>query len=78
MIFKGFELTLVGMTVVFSMLTLMVVIMKATYRGLLIFNRFFPEKDTAAPVGKGRTGLEDEIAVAIAAVKAYKMEKGER
>jgi len=78
MIYKGLELTLVGMTVVFLMLTLMVIIMNLTYRGLLVFNRFFPEKDIAAPAGKGRGALENEIAVAIAAVKAYQKEKGER
>ena len=78
MILKGLELTLVGMSVVIFMLTLLVFIMNAAYRGILILNRFFPEKDPAQPAAKGAGSLEYEIAAAIAAVKAYQKQKGDR
>jgi sodium pump decarboxylase gamma subunit len=78
MIIKGLELTLVGMTVVFGMLTLLVVIMKMSYRMLLVMNRYFPEKTGAADAvtGAGKKSEED-IAIAIAAVTAYTKGKGD-
>lgn len=78
MIIKGIELTLVGMTVVFFMLTLLVVIMKITYQVLQVLNRYFPEKEPAAVAGAGAgKKSEEDIAVAIAAVRAYIKGKGE-
>lgn len=78
MIIKGLELTLVGMTVVFGMLTLLVVIMKMSYRMLLVMNKYFPEKAAAAEAGSGAgKKSEEDIAIAIAAVRAYTKGKGE-
>ena len=65
MILDGLTLTVVGMLVVFSFLTLIVFAMRVMSGAIL---RYFPEEEAPAPV---RAGADDaEIAVAIAAAKA--------
>jgi len=72
MIGKGFELMAVGMSVVFIFLLLLVLIMRLSRHALAWFNRFFKEEEDLIPTSIQRVmGKHDDIAVAIAAVKAY-------
>ncbi len=72
MLVKGIELMLVGMTVVFVFLALLVVLVKVTHSGLKVFSRYFPEQEEVVPTKiQGVMGKKDDIAVAIAAVKAF-------
>jgi len=44
--------------------------MKLTHRILLVVNRYFPEKEESMAAA-GAAGNQDEIAVVLAAVKAF-------
>jgi oxaloacetate decarboxylase (Na+ extruding) subunit gamma len=68
MIFKGLTLTIIGMSVVFFILILLVIVMKLL--SAVVF-RYFPEPEEKPKSPGGRAGSQ-EIAVAIAAVYARK------
>jgi len=78
MLTKGLELTFVGITAVFVFLTLLVIIMNASYKILQVINRYFPEKEeSSSQSGRKAQDINEDIAVAIAAVRAYQKSKGE-
>ncbi|MFP4363973.1 MAG: OadG family protein [Spirochaetia bacterium] len=66
MVLQGLSLTIIGMSVVFVFLTLLIAIMVLLSA---IVNRFFPEKEEPKKIKSGRDN-NTEIAVAIAVVKA--------
>jgi sodium pump decarboxylase gamma subunit len=61
---QGVSLTLIGMATVFFFLALLVVVMVSLSA---IVRKFFPETEEPA----ARSSVEAEVAVAIAAVKAF-------
>ncbi len=65
---SGLIVTIVGMSVVFLFLALLVVITTNMSRLVL---KFFPEKEKPAAPAVRRSSADEEIAVAIAAVKAH-------
>lgn len=72
MILKGIELMIVGMGAVFIFLTLLVIMMRLSYKGLKLFNRIDPEQEEPHVTTLERAMVKnDDIAVAIAAVKAF-------
>lgn len=62
-------LTIIGMSSVFVFLIILVIIMYLTARIVVLLNRWFPEAEPVQENAKRRR--DDEIAVAIAAVKAF-------
>ena len=68
MVLQGLSLTIIGMSVVFVFLALLVVIMFILSG---VINRFFPEKEEPQKVKTVKDKNNTEIAVAIAAVKAF-------
>ena len=71
MILEGLELMLVGMGVVFAFLLILVGAMHLTALFFQRFKHLFPE-ETPPTAGLERRGADDsDIAVVIAAVKAY-------
>lgn len=70
MLNEGIFLMVVGMGVVFSFLTIMVIAMIITAKVIKILNKYCPEPvETATVKVKASSGIEEEIAVAIAAIK---------
>lgn len=69
MLMEGFRLMLVGMTVVFCFLTLLVFAMHLSAAFFARFAAYFPEPQAAG--GGQASGITHEIAAAIAAVYAY-------
>jgi oxaloacetate decarboxylase (Na+ extruding) subunit gamma len=67
----GLKLMLVGMTVVFLFLLLLVLAMEGSARFFAHFAEFFPEEKTPTGGLERLGGDDDDIAVVIAAVKAY-------
>ncbi len=66
MVAQGLVLTVVGMTVVFSFLALLVILMTVLST---VVTRYFPEP--VAVVAESSGSKDAEIAAVIAAVKAY-------
>ncbi len=72
MLLKGVELLVVGMTAVFLFLALLVLLMRLMRHGLNLFGRFSEEQEEVITTSIQRVmGKNDDIAVAIAAVKAF-------
>ncbi len=72
MIEQGIRFLVVGMSAVFIFLTLLVIFMRLTDKGIRWFNGHFPEQEKELSTNIQRVmGQNDDIAVAIAAVKAY-------
>lgn len=71
MLLTGFYVMIVGMVVVLSFLTLMVVTMNVNAKVLCLLGKYFPEPEEEK--GKLEKAIEqnDEIAVVLAAVQAY-------
>ncbi|MBN2651579.1 MAG: OadG family protein [Spirochaetales bacterium] len=67
MIVEGLIITGIGLGVVFSFLVLLIFCMKGMSAVII---RFFPDKIIEEPV-RGGQSLNNEIAVAIAAAKAF-------
>ncbi|MDC7232999.1 MAG: OadG family protein [Spirochaetales bacterium] len=65
---SGLIVTIVGMSVVFLFLTLLVV--TTTYMSKIVL-KFFPEQEKPAAPAVRKSSADAEIAVAIAAVKAH-------
>lgn len=71
-VYKGLEFMIVGMSVVFVFLILMVLIMKLSYVLVNVLNKYVPEKEETMENPLQRSvHSHDDVAVAIAAVKAY-------
>jgi sodium pump decarboxylase gamma subunit len=70
MINQGFQFMIIGVSVVFSFLILLVVVMNFTHVILKFINKFFPEVEEQKPAAVV-TANDAELAVAIAA--AYSM-----
>jgi sodium pump decarboxylase gamma subunit len=62
-------LTVIGMLGVFLFLTILVLVMMGTSKLVKILDRYFPEKEAETANTKREQG--DDIALAVAAVKAY-------
>lgn len=72
MVAKGFEFMVIGMVVVFIFLALLVLLIRLTHSGLKLFNRYFAEEEKVLTTSIQRVMVKnDDIAVAIAAVKAF-------
>ncbi|MCP4217985.1 MAG: hypothetical protein GY765_25300 [bacterium] len=72
MLSKGIEIMLVGMTSVFVFLALLVLMVRLTNICLKQFNHWFAEHEEPRPSTIERVmGKNDDIAVAIAAVKSF-------
>ncbi len=71
MLIKGLEFMIIGMGIVFVFLILMVMIMKLSYFMVKFLNKYFPEKEDAESTIQRVVHSHNDIAVAIAAVKAY-------
>jgi Na+-transporting methylmalonyl-CoA/oxaloacetate decarboxylase gamma subunit len=77
MMMRGVELTLIGISVVFFLLWLLVVVVELNYRVLRVLNRFFPETENEPVQGRpSGAAVETDVAVAIAAVKAFQQHRG--
>ncbi len=70
LLMEGLKLTIIGMTVVFVFLSLLVVLMLLMNRFLIFFNRYFPEQEVS--VQTATSGNDEHIAAIIAAVQAFK------
>lgn len=69
---EGVKFMIIGMTVVFSFLVMMVIAITVQAK---IVNRFFPEKPASTPTSGGTAGSADDagvVAAIMGAVKAYK------
>lgn len=68
---EGFKLMLIGMTIVFLFLVIMVVVMKVTAKILNMLKKYYPEEEQKA--GKLTRAVEnnEDIALVIATVKSY-------
>lgn len=73
MLNEGIFLMVVGMGVVFSFLTIMVIAMTITAKVIEILNKYFPEPIETVPAKASSTisKVEQEIAVAIAVAKNF-------
>jgi sodium pump decarboxylase gamma subunit len=69
---QGLRFMIIGMSVVFLFLAVMVIVMKLNYIVLRFFNRFSPEQEEKTEEATGiAMHSHNDVAVAIAAVKAY-------
>ncbi len=69
MIGQGVTAMIVGMLVVFSFLVILVFAMKLMS---FVINKWFPEREEPAHPARKSASRETEIAVAVAAARAYK------
>ena len=71
MLNDGLVIVLMGMTTVLTFLCILIVAMTLMYKVLLLVNKFFPEVVAeATPAKKVTASSDEEIAIALAAVKA--------
>ncbi|MBN1501398.1 MAG: OadG family protein [Spirochaetes bacterium] len=71
MINQGFEFMVIGVTVVFAFLILLVIVMDITHAVLKFINKFFPEVEEQKP-SVVISANDAELAVAIAAAHSMK------
>jgi len=71
MLIDGLILMIVGMSVVFIFLTIMVIVMNCMTGIFQLYSKLFPEKKEESGMLEKVIDKNDEIAVVVAAVKAY-------
>lgn len=71
MLIDGIYIMIVGMVVVLSFLCLLILTMHASAKVLVVVNKYFPEPVQEKCKLAKVIGQNDEIAVVVAAVKAY-------
>ena len=71
MLEEGLIVSAMGMGTVLTFLIILIVAMSVMYKVLSVVNRMFPEATCASvPAKKTSTSSDEEIAIALAAVKA--------
>jgi len=76
MLFEGINLMVVGMTTVFSFLTLLVIVLQVSARFFERFGDRWPDATlTSEPAGSTPGTQSEEIAVVLAAITAYRGRK---
>jgi oxaloacetate decarboxylase gamma subunit len=68
---KGLEFMVIGMSVVFMFLVLMILVMKLSHILVTFLNKYMPEEEAMENPLQRSVHSHDDVAVAIAAVKNF-------
>ena len=73
MLTDALQITIIGMTVVFVFLSLMIIVIQTNHKFMKVLNKFFPEEEEKSTQVAVKPGSQaQEVAIAIAAAQAFK------